>query len=159
MELQYIRSELYEFFVPGTKEAQNIITAIEKLQKSHGKPKRKIEPAASLLPEIADAIQTFSVMRLKEIFRDKAHDKLSRDDAVNLLRNDVFDKIKANFADITDLSLVIDCFNQTCKNVFRDSIFEMEMRCDGRDIEQLRNISCQVLITIKVPLEEIFMIT
>lgn len=106
-----------------------------------------IEPAASLLPEIADAIQTFSVMRLKEIFRDKAHDKLSRDDAVNLLRNDVFDKIKTNFADITDLSLVIDCFNQTCKNVFRDSIFEMEMRCDGRDIEQLRNISCQVLIT------------
>lgn len=91
-------------------------------------------------------------MRLKEIFNDYSHDKLSRDNAVNLLRNDVFEKIKTNFADIEDLSLVVDKFNQTCKDVFRNNIFETDKRCDGREMDELRNISCQVLFFKKFSL-------
>ncbi|XP_044727596.1 polyribonucleotide nucleotidyltransferase 1, mitochondrial [Chrysoperla carnea] len=139
-----LQQDLMKAIKLGTKEAQHAITAIEKLQKSYGRVKRPFEKPNSALPiEIADAVKTFSEMRLKEIFNDYSHDKLSRDNAVNLLRNDVFEKIKTNFADIEDLSLVVDKFNQTCKDVFRNNIFETDKRCDGREMDQLRNISCQ----------------
>lgn len=129
----------------GTKECQKIIGAIEKLQKACGKEKQVIEPIAPINEEIMESVRTLCEMRLKETFRNHSHDKMSRDRAVVAIRDDVVDKVWSQNAENDKCSpaIINESFNKISKGVFRDIIFENE-RCDGRDHEQLRAISCQV---------------
>lgn len=127
----------------GTQEAQSIVHGIEKLQKKFGKPKRQVEQATELSEEIFEALQILTEMRVREIFKDYNHDKLSRDNALNSVRGDVADKIKASFPE-SDMNLVSDGINKIIKTVFRNLILEENLRCDGRKIDQLRNISCKI---------------
>ncbi|KAK5648579.1 hypothetical protein RI129_003471 [Pyrocoelia pectoralis] len=127
----------------GVKEAQCAVHSIEKLQKSHGKPKRTFEKQAELSHEAKVAIESLSQMRLREIFKNHSLDKLSRDNEVNYLRNDVADKIHLDFPTL-EYNTVTDYFSKVTKSVFRDSIFEEEKRCDGREFDELRNIFCEV---------------
>lgn len=127
----------------GAKEAQAIIVAIEKLQKAIGKTKRAVEPEKIVPTEVADAVKSMSEMRLREVFRDDKHHKLSRDQAVNEIRTNVVEKVWSSFPD-TEPSLIQECFNKCCKLVFRDLIFEEDRRCDGRSLDEIREITCQV---------------
>lgn len=127
----------------GAKEAQTIILAIEKLQKAMGKTKRTVEPEKLVSDEVRDAVKSMSEMRLREVFRNGQHDKLSRDQAVNEIRTNVVDKVWSSFPD-TEPSLIQECFNKCCKMVFRDLIFEEDRRCDGRTLDEIRKISCKV---------------
>lgn len=127
----------------GAKEAQTIILAIEKLQKAMGKTKRAVEPEKLVSDEVRDAVKSMSEMRLREVFRNGQHDKLSRDQAVNEIRTNVVDKVWSSFPD-TEPSLIQECFNKCCKMVFRDLIFEEDRRCDGRTLDEIRKISCKV---------------
>ncbi|PSN44270.1 Polyribonucleotide nucleotidyltransferase 1 [Blattella germanica] len=128
----------------GVKECQNVIQSIQQLQKHYGKAKREFEPILAPNPDIIDAVKTFSEMRLREIFRDHTHDKLSRDMAVAAVRTDVIEKLKHSFSESIDINAVSDSFSRVCKETFRSLIFEDNIRCDGRSMEDLRNISCQV---------------
>nr|XP_019564196.2 polyribonucleotide nucleotidyltransferase 1, mitochondrial [Aedes albopictus] len=136
-------NELRMAIKKGTKEAQLIINGIEKLQKSFGKPKRALEPVAQAEEEIEAAVRTMSEMRLREIFRDFAHDKFSRDQAVGNSRTDTIDKVWSSYPSV-DPGLITECFNRFSKNVFREMIFEENRRCDGRQLDDLRKISCAV---------------
>ncbi|KXJ72097.1 polyribonucleotide nucleotidyltransferase 1, mitochondrial [Aedes albopictus] len=136
-------NELRMAIKKGTKEAQLIINGIEKLQKSFGKPKRALEPMAQAEEEIEAAVRTMSEMRLREIFRDFAHDKFSRDQAVANSRTDTIDKVWSSYPSV-DPGLITECFNRFSKNVFREMIFEENRRCDGRQLDDLRKISCAV---------------
>lgn len=127
----------------GTKEAQLIIAAIEKFQKSIGKTKRAVEATPQLNEEISDAVRSMCVMRLREVFRDDKHDKISRDVAVQAIRSDVVDRVWSSYPD-ADPTLIQDSFSNHCKQTFRDIIFEEERRCDGRSYDEIRNIACQV---------------
>lgn len=81
------------------------------------------------------------------LFSDYSHDKLSRDLAVNNIRSDVVSSIRETFgADDSDGAKTTEYFNLVCKEVFREIIFEQDIRCDGRQLNHLRNISCQVCI-------------
>lgn len=136
-------NELRMAIKKGTKEAQLIINGIEKLQKSFGKPKRTLEPLQEAAEEIEAAVRTMAEMRLREIFRDFAHDKLSRDQAVTNSRTDTIDKVWSSYPNV-DPALITDCFNRFSKTVFREMIFEENRRCDGRQLDDLRKISCGV---------------
>lgn len=138
-----LMQDLMKAIKQGAKEAQHIISAIEKLQKTYGKPKKVIDPLAETQQEVKDAIKTMSEMRLREVFRDELHDKISRDQAVNEIRTDVIDRVWSNYPD-TDPSLIGETFNKICKDLFREMIFEENKRCDGRSLDDLRQISCQV---------------
>ncbi|XP_056647014.1 polyribonucleotide nucleotidyltransferase 1, mitochondrial [Diorhabda sublineata] len=136
--------DLQKAIKAATKEIQIIITHIETLQKLCGKPKRDVDVSSvELSEEIAEALRTLSEMRVKEIFQNYTYDKLGRDNALSEIRTDVMDKIKSSFHDI-DLTLVNEYYNKMVKQVFRDLIFQQEKRCDGRDYNQLRDISCKV---------------
>jgi polyribonucleotide nucleotidyltransferase len=66
-------------------------------------------------------------MRLREIFRDYSHDKLSRDNAVSAVRTDVIEKLcKSEIA--MDINIISDVFNKICKGVFRSLILEDSIR-------------------------------
>ncbi|XP_037027744.1 polyribonucleotide nucleotidyltransferase 1, mitochondrial [Bradysia coprophila] len=127
----------------GAKDAQTIIQAIEKLQRSNGKTKREIDPEKVCSGEVSDAVRAMSEMRLREIFRNSEHDKLSRDHAVAEIRKSVVESVWSSFPDV-EPSLIQESFNKCCKMTFRDLIFEDERRCDGRTFDELRNISCKI---------------
>lgn len=127
----------------ATKEIQEIVCEIERLQKAFGKQKREISPTNEVSTEVIEAIKSLSHMRLKAIFNNYSYDKLGRDNALSEVRVDVLEKIKSNFPDL-DLNLASEAYNKIVKDVFRNSIFEEEKRCDGREYDQLRNISCKV---------------
>lgn len=127
----------------ATKEAQLIVQAIEKLQKAHGKPKRSLDEMPVASEEICEAVRSMSEMRLKEIFRDYSHDKISRDQAVNSVRTEVVDRVWSSYSHV-DVSLIADAFSKHTKQTFRDLVFEEELRCDGRTLDEMRKISCQI---------------
>ncbi|GJQ76604.1 hypothetical protein Trydic_g15467 [Trypoxylus dichotomus] len=127
----------------GTKECQHVITGITKLQKLFGKPKRTLEKHIEVDGEILEALRSLTQMRVREILKNYNHDKLSRDQALNTVRADVFEKIKEEFSD-ADSSLVSEGINKIIKQEFRNLVFEENVRCDGRTLEDLRKISCEV---------------
>ncbi|KAK4884450.1 hypothetical protein RN001_000721 [Aquatica leii] len=127
----------------GVKESQLIVNSIEKLEKNLGKTKRILEKPLELSNEVKEAIESLTTMRVKEIFKNYAHDKLSRDNEVNCVRADVADKIHVDFPTL-DYNLIVDYFSKVTKKVFRNLIFEEERRCDGREFDDLRKISCEV---------------
>lgn len=138
-----LQQDLFKAIKQGTKEAQSIINEIEILRKAYGKEKQTIQSTSQVNQEITEAVRTMSEMRLREIFQDASHDKISRDQAVNEVRTNVIDKVWSSYPDV-EPSLIAEEFNRLCRLLFRELIFETERRCDGRDFDSLRKINCQV---------------
>lgn len=134
----------------GTREAQLIIAQIESMRKelTHLKPKRaapvvELGKKLELSQDVVEAIKTVSSMRIREIFRDSTHDKMSRDNAVNALRQEIVDNIWSSYPD-HDVVQITEAFNRHVIAMFRLNILEENRRCDGRSFDDLRDISCQV---------------
>lgn len=129
----------------GTREAQLIIAGIEKLRKElpNVKPKREKVDMKSIGSEAIEALKVTSSMRLKDIFRNQMHDKISRDNAVNQVRQEVTTATWSSYPDC-DLGLIMEEFNKLVIATFREFILEENIRCDGRLFDELRKISCEV---------------
>lgn len=138
-----LQQDLLKAIKSGTKEAQSVVNSIERMQKEFGKPKRELPAVNEASGEVLEALESLTQMRVKEIFTDYSHDKLSRDNALNAVRNDVFEKIKGSFPDVDAVTLS-EGYSKVVKRIFRDLIFDGDRRCDGRGLDDLRDISCQV---------------
>ncbi|XP_072929700.1 polyribonucleotide nucleotidyltransferase 1, mitochondrial isoform X4 [Epargyreus clarus] len=136
-----LQQDLLKAIKLGTKEAQHVVRGIEKLQKNHGKMKREYETLVPLEQSIVESIKTLSTMKIREILSDSTHDKTSRDLAIQELRNTVLNQLRDTEVDVNQLQ---DCFNAHLRQTFRDMIFETDTRCDGRHLDDLRKISCDV---------------
>lgn len=126
----------------GVKYCQKIISEIENLQKSFGKEKRTVDEPEPMEQEIIEALKSLCEMRINEIFRNHTHDKMSRDQAIQSVRQDAVNRIWSSYPSL-DPALIGDEFNKISKDIFRELIFT-EIRCDGRELTDLRNISCEV---------------
>ncbi|CAH2983536.1 unnamed protein product [Chilo suppressalis] len=135
-----LQQDLLKAIKLGTKEAQHIVRAIEKLQKDHGKMKREYETQLPLDQSIIDSIKTLSSMKIREILSDYSHDKTSRDIAISELRQTILNQLR----DAADAGQLQDAFNAHLREIFRDMIFETDVRCDGRHLDELRKINCEV---------------
>lgn len=127
----------------GVKECQAVVKAIEDVRKEAGKPKRDFVSPPSGSEELLSAVRVMSENRLRDILRDFSHDKISRDVAVSTVRNSVVEKLRSSFPD-TDPQLIGEAFHKSFKDLFRRLILEEEIRCDGRKLTDIRNISCAV---------------
>uniref|UniRef100_T1HAV7 polyribonucleotide nucleotidyltransferase n=1 Tax=Rhodnius prolixus TaxID=13249 RepID=T1HAV7_RHOPR len=125
----------------GVKECQRVIQGIQDIVKVKGKPKL-VSEVVEINPEIKNTICSLCEDRLRRIFTDFSHDKLSRDDAVKELRTEVLEKIKAELPEYAEATNEV--FNSVTKEVFRNLILETSIRCDGRSLTELRNISTEV---------------
>lgn len=112
----------------GVKECQKIVYAITQLRNSHGKPKRtyerKLEPDQSVL----EAVKALCEMRLRNVFQDHKHDKLSRDEAVRDIHNDVLEKLKEGMTSPPDQETIARVLALVTKDIFRNLIFENNLR-------------------------------
>ncbi|KAJ2938502.1 hypothetical protein O0L34_g12997 [Tuta absoluta] len=137
-----LQQDLLKAIKLGTKEAQHIVRGIEKLQKEQGKMKREYETAPPLQQEAVETIRTLSSMKIREILSDHTHDKLSRDNAISDLRQTVLNQFRES-PDL-DWGQLLEAYNNNVKQIFRSMVLETDTRCDGRHLDDLRNISCQV---------------
>lgn len=126
----------------GSKACRVICAAIEEFRTKYGKPKREIQEAEPIDIEIVSAIRSMCEMRLNEVFTNDAHNKVSRDQAVRVIREDVVDRVWSTFPK-TEPSVLINQFNNIVKMIFRELIFKNK-RCDGRALNELRPITCEV---------------
>lgn len=111
----------------GVSKCQGIITSIEKLKKLHGKEKRIVEPLPEHYDEIYENVKSLAELKLREIFMDFSHDKLSRDNAVANVRKKTLDSMKKSYQDL-DLTLAVEIFGKISKDIFRNLIFETDKR-------------------------------
>lgn len=112
----------------GVKECQKIVQSISKLQNLFGKPKREYEIKAEPNQELMDAVKLLSEARLKEIFSDITHDKISRDNSVRDLRNEILEKLKEGMDQTFNQEIISEAFSLISKQIFRDLIFETNKR-------------------------------
>ncbi|XP_062911135.1 polyribonucleotide nucleotidyltransferase 1, mitochondrial [Mobula hypostoma] len=127
----------------GVKHTQQIIQAIQQLARKHGNSKRT--PQKMFIPsrEIVESARQLASEKICEVFRDFTHDKISRDDAINKIRLETEEQLRAKFADVEPYD-IMEAFNVVSKEVFRNIIMNEYIRCDGRDLRSLRNINCEV---------------
>lgn len=125
----------------GTKACKEIVIAIENYQNQFGKPKREFNVPEPIDQEIVNAIRSLSEMRLNEVFQNYSLDKMGRDQAVKLIRDDVVNRVWSSYSN-QEPSIITNEFNRILKEIFRELIFANQ-RCDGRRLDELRKISCE----------------
>ncbi|XP_031618625.1 polyribonucleotide nucleotidyltransferase 1, mitochondrial [Contarinia nasturtii] len=126
----------------GSKACHTICAAIDEFQKKYGKKKREVKIPTPIDSEIVDAIRSMCEMRLNEVFQNSSHDKMSRDQAIKGIRDDVVNRVWSSYSSV-DPAIITDEFNKIVKSIFRELIF-LNKRCDGRELDELRPISCEV---------------
>ncbi|XP_056021398.1 polyribonucleotide nucleotidyltransferase 1, mitochondrial-like isoform X2 [Ostrea edulis] len=139
----------YELFKEAIKighaESFRIINSIQNLATEVKTFKHQSQPPASQdnFRELRDTVYRLCNTKLRAIFTNYSHDKFSRDSAVKNAVAGVMKELKDLYPSLSDDQL--NWYIQKCiKHVFRDNIFKTEKRCDGRDLSDLRNISCSV---------------
>ncbi|XP_071453678.1 polyribonucleotide nucleotidyltransferase 1, mitochondrial [Hetaerina americana] len=143
------QQDLLKAIKTGVRECQTVINSIQQLQKTYGRSKRELSlPVTSESQEgkeeestdVLTSVKSEVESKLRAIFREFSHDKLSRDEAIFAVRNELLEALQEKFS-AADLN---DSFNKVSRELFRSMIFEDNLRCDGRQLDQLRNISCEV---------------
>ncbi|XP_039312825.1 polyribonucleotide nucleotidyltransferase 1, mitochondrial isoform X2 [Solenopsis invicta] len=141
---EILEQQLRKAIKLGVKECQSIVAAITNLQKTCGKTKRVLETSEQQQDDsLNSSVRELSEAKLQDIFSNHTHDKISRDNAVNDLRNNVIEILRNDNADL-DVKLAESIFGKVVKDVFRTLILEKGVRCDGRPMDGIRDISCQV---------------
>lgn len=125
---EILEQDLKKVIRRGVKECQTIIASITNLQKMYGKEKRKLEINEQQQDDnLINSVRQFAETKLRDIFSNHTHDKMSRDNAVNNLRNTVIKILQNDNADLNVRS-VENIFGKITKDVFRTLILENDIR-------------------------------
>ncbi|XP_050037004.1 polyribonucleotide nucleotidyltransferase 1, mitochondrial [Dermacentor andersoni] len=127
----------------GVKETQLIIRQIKEFQSVCGRPKRTVEKLFVPSADLIDAARLLAGIRVRDILSDANHDKVSRDEALNAVKEDVIEKLQESFPG-TENYLLNEAFTSVVKETFRQQVLTNEERFDGRSLTALRDISCQI---------------
>ncbi|KAK2581723.1 hypothetical protein KPH14_002207 [Odynerus spinipes] len=136
--------ELRKAIKQGVKECQAIILSIQNLREKYGKKKMEMNVTKSEdTDEILAHIQTITENDIRSILTNFEHDKLSRDNAISRLCSHITGRVKEKYPHMEN-EAITSLFYTIVKQIFRSLIFETNRRCDGRNLDELRKISCQV---------------
>lgn len=124
------------------KECKLIINHIKQLQAQVGKPKRPVEETAGLSEEYLQAVRTLAYTRILDVLTNHSHDKASRDHALNEVRTDLQEKLKEDFP--TGDAHLNEAFATVVRTTYSEMVIKSGIRCDGRALEELRPITCEV---------------
>ncbi|XP_071869132.1 polyribonucleotide nucleotidyltransferase 1 [Bombus fervidus] len=137
-----LEPELRKAIKIGAKECQIIVQSIKKLRDCVGKPKLEINNGSELNNDVEEFVKNFAEHEIREIFSCHSHDKISRDTAIFGLRDRMLKSITDRSSDF--IQNAAKAFNKISKENFRSLVFETNKRCDGRAIDELRDIECKV---------------
>lgn len=118
-------------------EVTKIVAAQEELTKLAGKPKREV-PLMLVKDELLEIAYAVAGDRIEGALYTPS--KVARGKAVGALKDEVEQAIKAKFPEATGFE-ISQAFDYLQKKAFRISILDKQSRCDGRGIDQLRQLS------------------
>ena len=118
-------------------EVAKLVVAQEELTKLAGKAKREV-PLMLVKDELLEIAYAVAGDRIEGALYTPS--KVARGKAVGALKDEVADAIKAKFPEATSFE-VSQAFDYLQKKAFRISILDKKNRCDGRGIDQLRQLS------------------
>ncbi|XP_019372212.1 PREDICTED: polyribonucleotide nucleotidyltransferase 1, mitochondrial isoform X1 [Gavialis gangeticus] len=127
----------------GLKHTQQIIQSIQHMVKKQGTGKRAVETVFVAPAEIVEYAKELASDKLREVFKDFNHDKISRDEEINKIRLKTEEQLREKFPEAEPYA-IMESFSVVSKDVFRTLVLNNYIRCDGRDLTSLRNISCEV---------------
>ncbi|XP_075680844.1 polyribonucleotide nucleotidyltransferase 1 isoform X1 [Dermatophagoides pteronyssinus] len=125
------------------REAKLIIQNIRQLQKEVGKPKRSVEEIPMPGQQHFDAIRMLAEQRILDVFSNHSHDKFSRDQALFDIRQQVMSTLTEEFTD-DSTNLLQDAFSTVIKQIYAQMVQKTGIRCDGRSVDEIRPIHCEV---------------
>ena len=123
----------------GHEKVKLIVEIQERLITSCGKPKRKVEPPPKN-PELADAVTNLAFEKIKEA--NRSPDKTEREDKLDELLDSVTLELLEKFPESENQIKAI--LQELEKRDMRKMILTEGKRVDGRNVDQIRPISCEV---------------
>jgi polyribonucleotide nucleotidyltransferase len=121
---------------------QPIVSAQVELAAAAGKTKR-VMPLMSAKDELLEVAYAIAGDRIEGALYQPS--KVARGKAVGALKDEVEAAIKAKFPEASGFE-ISQAFDYLQKKAFRISILDKKNRCDGRGIDQLRQISGEVSV-------------
>jgi len=118
-------------------EVVKLVVAQEELTKLAGKVKREV-PLLNAKDELLEVAYAVAGDRIEAALYTPS--KVARGKAVGALKNEVEAAIKAKFPEATSFE-ISQAFDYLQKKAFRISILDKKNRCDGRGIDQIRQLS------------------
>ncbi len=122
------------------EQVQVLVAAQEKLAALAAKPKRVV-PLMLVKDELLEVAYEVAGSRIEGALYQPS--KVARGKAVGALRDEVETAIKAKFPEAGNFE-VSQAFDYMQKKVFRISILDKKHRCDGRGLDDLRQLTGEV---------------
>ena len=130
---------ILESILFGHKEIQRIVEFQQKIVAECGKPKRNIklfQPA----PELVQGITDYAATKLDAAVRNP--DKLQRDENIAAINADTMEHFLAEYPDAAkEIAAVL---HDVEKSIVRHMITHEKIRPDGRAVDEVRPVSCEI---------------
>jgi len=123
-------------------EVVKLVVAQEELAKVAGKVKREV-PLLNAKDELLEVAYAVAGDRIEAALYTPS--KVARGKAVGALKNEVEAAIKAKFPEATSFE-ISQAFDYLQKKAFRISILDKKNRCDGRGVDEIRQLSGEVSV-------------
>ncbi|MGM0555011.1 MAG: polyribonucleotide nucleotidyltransferase [Myxococcota bacterium] len=124
----------------GREAVQDVLELQKRMAEAVGKEKVHTEPE-EIDPEVRSAV--YDIVGDDVLSALQTEDKLERGDALDALK----DKAKAELADRWDddrSDAVSDAFGDIKKRTMRQTVIDSGKRIDGRDFDEVRDVTCEV---------------
>ena len=121
-------------------EVAKIVAAQVELAQKAGKPKRQA-PLFTVKDELMEIAYAVAGDRIEAAIYNKS--KVARQKAIAALKEEVTVAIVAKYPEATKFE-ISQAFDYLQKKAFRVSILDKQTRCDGRGLDQIRELSAEV---------------
>ena len=141
---------MLEAIKKGHEEIKKICEFISKMKEEIGKPKFEYKSFA-VVPEIYDYLSENYKEDMKVAVTEK--DKQVRDDNIAKLTDKIMEEYIAKFGEEKaeeDKTAISEALYKLEKKVVRDMIFYEHKRVDGRSLDEIRPLSCEVGVLPRV---------
>ena len=140
--LELSEDEMVEAIMFGKEHLKTLIEAQEELIKKEAKPKREYIPI-DVSEELVNKIEELASEELTEAVNIK--EKKKRNSTIEAIFNNVKDKIISEFEDEEYIEEKTKAaFEDVVKNIVRAKIINTGIRIDGRSLDEIRPITCEV---------------
>ena len=120
----------------GHEANQDILKLQEQLQQACGKPKLEA-PTAEINPEITSAVSSMLAGKLAQSL--SLTESSQREEALNNLKKELGESLAESFAE----EEVTAAFEAEVQTEVRNNILNKAKRIDGRDLTEIRQLSCE----------------
>jgi polyribonucleotide nucleotidyltransferase len=132
---------LFETWEFSEKYLKKLINFQKEIIKKIGKEKIQISlPKKDL--ELEKEIKEFLGKRLEEAIYQG--EKMARFDAISELKEELINFIKSKYSEEGKIKYASEFFEKEKERIFKENILKFEKRPDGRKLDEIRKIYCQV---------------